>query len=708
MIRKISLIALLCCISIPSFGQLWSGILDPSRAVDWSHAGVPGGIPSSGVAWTQCGSTIAAGATAATINAAIAACGANQYVLLGAGTFNLTTGVVFNKKSNVVLRGMGANQTFLVFTGAAGCMGLNADVCFESGDVNYYGAPSNVGNWTSGYAPGTTSITLSSKASLAVGVAITLDQLDDTALLLNSGWTNTSGNVWQVAESTITPVSVAFNGVTGTQVASLASVTAPHDWYWTGGVLYVYSTSNPASAFGSPGVVASTDDGDIFVCYTPANVCSITGDSGGSPRTGRSQQQMVTVTSISGTGPYTVGISPGIYMPNWSAGKSPQAWWSSSPLSASGVENLSVDHTSSGATVGIGIFNCNGCWVKGVRSIDPVRSHVQIFQSNHVTVQDSYFYMTANAQAVSYGVEAIPSSDSLIQNNIFQHISGPIVMSGACSGCVVGYNFDVDDIFNNGSGVYNWQQQSVFPHSVGDDHILIEGNQGAGVYSDDFHGTHHFQTIFRNAYNGYQPNNGTLTISDTQPLIIDAYSRFYNIVGNVLGSQTTYTNKYENTTSDPNSGNPVYVIGVGDVIPNDPNTTRTVMRWGNYTVIPQSTDTPANSGIRFVPSEVPSGIVNYSNAVPSSTTLPASFYLNAQPAWWPPSKPWPPVGPDVSGGNLAGYAGHAYSIPAADCYANVMAGPANGTGPVLSFNASTCYSVVPPNPPTNLGGVVVQ
>src|SRR5258708_24500952 len=27
-------------------GPPWSGILDPSRAVDWTHAGIPGGIPS--------------------------------------------------------------------------------------------------------------------------------------------------------------------------------------------------------------------------------------------------------------------------------------------------------------------------------------------------------------------------------------------------------------------------------------------------------------------------------------------------------------------------------------------------------------------------------------------------------------------------------------------------------------------------------------
>jgi hypothetical protein len=71
--------------------------------------------------------------------------------------------------------------------------------------------------------------------------------------------------------------------------------------------------------------------------------------------------------------------------------------------------------------------------------------------------------------------------------------------------------------------------------------------------------------------------------------------------------------------------------------------------------------------------------------------MPASFYLSSQPTWWPAGKPWPPIGPDVSGGNISGYAGHAYSVPAADCYAKIMGGPPDGTGPVLSFNANTCY-----------------
>jgi hypothetical protein len=124
------------------------------------------------------------------------------------------------------------------------------------------------------------------------------------------------------------------------------------------------------------------------------------------------------------------------------------------------------------------------------------------------------------------------------------------------------------------------------------------------------------------------------------------------------------------------------------------------MRWGNFDTV--------NAASRFVTSEVPSSLTGvqapFSNPVPSSQSLPASFYLSSKPAWWTSSKPWPAIGPDVSGGNIAAAGGHVYSIPAQDCFLNVMGGIANGIGPVRDFNANTCYVTptnLPPRP-TNL------
>ena len=643
-------LTLFSLVSPVAHAQQWAGILAPNRATNWSNAGVVGGIPSG--SWTQCGATIAAGASAATINAAIAACGPNQYVLLGAGTFNLTAGLVWNDKSNVALRGAGGNQTILIFSGNDACQGVGAVICFESADTNYWGSPSNLANWTANYAAGTTSITLDNVTNLQVGFPVTLDQTDDPS---------------------------------------------------------------------------SSDTGAIFVCYTPQGVCSTNGDNGGAPRTGRSQQQIVEVTSISGTGPYTVGITPAIVMPNWISAKKPQAWWPTGPVFYDGVENLSINVGTSGSPEGVGMFNCVDCWESGVASIGAWgRSHTSIFQSTHCTVQNNYFYLTNSSASTNYGVEAIPSSDSLIQNNIFQGVQAAYLANGTCTGCVFSYNFDVNLLFATAGNTWTWQNQSGFPHDVGDEHILYEGNIGAGVYSDNFHGTHQFQTIFRNYWNGYQQNNGFLTTGDTIPLIINADSRFYNIIGNVLGNPVAQ-NAYQDTVTGPNPGSvPIYYIGYGDEMPNDPNTVTTLMRWGNYDII--------NNAARFVPSEVPSGLSGaqapFANPVPSSNSLPPSFYTSSKPSWWTAGKPWPSVGPDVTGGNVmycvggtntgtyvlsSGQcsggtattlaAGHIISNPAMDCYLNSMAGPPNGTGGPLQFNASACYpSTAPqlPAPPTNL------
>jgi len=603
--------------------------------MDWSHAGSAAMAASS--SWTQCGSTYPAGTTAATINSALVSCPQNSYISLAAGTFNLSTGLLWQNISNKKIVGQGADQTFLVFTGHQNCSGTpTATVCMMSGDTNYSGSPSNLANWTAGYSQGATSITLSSVPSLTVGDPITLDQLDDTS-----------------------------------------------------------------------------DSGDVYIC-SAAGTCASNGD-GGSPRSGRGQQQIVTVTSITGSGPYTVGIDPGLAMPNWSSSKSPQAWWASSPIFNDGIENVSINASGAGSNEDVTFFNCSGCWVKGIRSIGPTgRSHVVAWQSNHITIESSYFYKTNDAASVNYGFETFPASDCLVENNIFQQIQAPYPTDGTATGCVFSYNYDVDNVFTGGT----WQQQSGFPHAVGDDHILYEGNQGAGIYSDNFHGTHNFQTMFRNTYDGYQPNEGKPTTGGLGALLFNSYSRFYNVVGNVLGS-SVFTH-YKNTTATGyTASTSVISLGIGDGVPNDTNVARTVMLWGNYDTVTAAVRWCGNSSdpgwgtTCGSASEVPSTIPNYANPVPSTTTLPPSFYLAAKPSWWPSSKPWPAIGPDVTGGNLSGFAGHAYSIPAADCYSSVMGGTATGTGNVLSFNAANCYgsgsgtSTGTPGAPSNLVGTVV-
>jgi len=75
--------------------------------------------------------------------------------------------------------------------------------------------------------------------------------------IIPSSWTDAGSNRWTATVSEATPGKVHFNGVAGTKKTSQAAVTAARDWYYSNTTLTVYSTSNPSSAYTSPGVEVS-------------------------------------------------------------------------------------------------------------------------------------------------------------------------------------------------------------------------------------------------------------------------------------------------------------------------------------------------------------------------------------------------------------------------------------------------------------------
>lgn len=628
----------------------WAGVISPTRAIDWTKAGVIGGIPAR---LTIC-STLSAGASLATINSAIAGCAPGQTVLLGAGSYSLNGMMNFTGHPNVTVRGAGADQTTLTFTGSAGCTGRATLVCFGSSDTNFKSSPSNLVNWTAGYTPGTKIITLASVPNLKIGFPIILDQLDDTETGCDAG------------------------GVLATQITTTCSPTSP----------------------GSTGPF------------------SLEGNSGGSQRTSpfREQEQIVIVTGCNGS--TTVGAScsgtnvavtiadPGIYMPNWRTGQSPQAWWATNPSLGDGIENLTIDGTGSTTDQPIQCFNGANSYVKGVRIIDSYRAAWQWEYCAHPTIQDSYIFLTQSSGPTNYGVECYGASDGLILNNIIQAVTGPVLLNSACEGNVIAYNFDVNVYYTPSPG---WNNPWSSLHTAGVDMNLYEGNVGDTIDQDVFHGTHNFNTHFRNYYAGNQPvcyssggsyatssyaacNNNRIAIQ------LRSFSRFHNIVANVLGNgtQTAYATGGDRT---------IYAIGNGNsngtvTVPDDANVGTTLMRWGNYDTF--------DAASRFVSGEVPSApaaniqkpFANFQPTVGNGgqPAFPASLYFSAMPTWWPAGKAWPLTGPDITSGNIANVGGHANTNPAEDCYLGPMAGGVNGTSAVLTFSASTCYSSSPSGP----------
>lgn len=653
----------------------WNGIIAPQRAVNWKNAGVVGGIPDA--AWSQCVTTAcntvvtgpASSITAAQINAAIASASANTYVSIPAGTYSLTGPINYAGKSNVVLRGAGATQTTIATTSGSGCLGAAASICITSADNNYKSAMSNEVSWTNGYAQGSTSLTLTSVPNLVIGNPIILDQLDSTSdnggVLVSQSTTTGTG---------ISPGSAGPYAVSGN----------------TGGSGIC---ANPTSPVG---------------CYEQQQIVMVTGCNGST----------TVGTACSGTNTI-VTISPAIYMPNWSAANSPRAWWSTSPATNDGVENMTIDSTNCTGCIGIEFFNASNSWTKGIRSIQPSRAHVQIQYGNHITNRDSYDFMTQGIGVASYGQESYSGSDNLTENNVYQAVTTPHLCNGPCSGSVFDYNYSINGFYTS-SVDYNIPAHG--DHTAGVDTALNEGNVQNGMTADAIHGTSNLVTYFRNYFTGTQPvcwasssNTSTPSLAystatyaacsnNRQPANLYAYHRGYNMIGNVLGT-TGINTTYEGCSADTT----VYYMGCGNsTVPADSNVLATTLLWGN-------TDSATGfSSPRFNASEVPSGLkatqTIFVNPVPASTTLPSSFLYTSTPSWWTSGKAFPPIGPDVTTGTISGVGGHVNTIPAQDCYNN-MGGNVNGTSGVLTFDPTTCYTAsLPPSvtPTIFRGGNVVR
>lgn len=501
---KLSLLIVLCCSYAQA--QLWSGIIAPSRAVNWQNAGVPASLPSR---TTQCGSTIApygsssSPAAATTINNAIASCPVGDFVSLGAGTFYLSSGITFGSTNNVTVRGQGANQTFIVMSGESGCQGTYSAVCI-SGSTNYPNGEQNVCDWTAGYSAGTTTITLGncgsttpavgSLSNLHVGSIMVLDQLDAA---------QDNGQIWNCS---------------GDNYPCLGGPTS-----FEGG--------------------GARNDGTCLTTTVIGTLCE------------RSQQQVVVVTGISGS---SVTFSPGLYMPNWSNGQLPQAWFPNTTIVGDGVEDISFNLSSATGTTTVVITDAYECWVRGIRSITPSRDNVEVLIAKNITVDDNYFYGAQSSGSVSYGNEFDVTSDSLLANNICQQITlGCYASNGGAEGLVVAYNFTIDNYFGS-SGA---NEPAFLQHAAGDAMDLFEGNCGNTFSSDTVHGTHHFNTLFRDLLQGSQnagcgsagPENCNNNTTAVEPY---AGSRYFNVVGNVLGDPgrtqiTVY--QYEALTGDTHS-----------------------------------------------------------------------------------------------------------------------------------------------------------
>lgn len=623
-----------------SFGEVaftatgpWTGIISPARAIDWSTAGVTGGIPNI---TTKCGATLASTSSQTTINTAINTCssGGGGYVLLGPGTFNLGGPPIL--KSNVVLRGSG--------------MSTILNVTNDAGSTWYWGG-----------------------ASATLLMAGT-----------HGGQADAVPPIASVPSGTI-KTWIGTNGATGTytQGATILNLGSTPTGLSVGSMLVCWENNVDPATLPNSGFFFSAKTGS-------SNAIAWQGsydDHGGS------MEQRSIVTAINGT---AVTIADPLAHPTgtWKTGQNPRCGWltPSQIIRNAGIENFLIQTTNFSGT-----HQCVVCiawaynvWVKGV-AVKPkftsfhaggaVDYGIIANDSLHITIRDNWIDTMRGGgidTTTSYGVALKETHFFLVENNIFNNVESPTELLIGSMGGVVAYNYEryVGD---------DGQEGGIQQHEVSSSMNLVEGNTYRKLFADEFHGNSGLSTYFRNHMMG-----GGFDIW--------SYHRWFNIIGNVINSSTAYQSLATDATKRDRFSGVAFRLGYPQQNASSATTNgvaldsvvwTSLFRWGNYSVFGNTT--------HFNPSEVPTADPVFPNAVPSNQTLPPSFYRSVRPSWWPVTKPWPAIGPDVTGGNVSGLGGRAYTTPAQDCYTAVG-------GNIANFNAATCYPVsgTPPSAPTNL------
>jgi hypothetical protein len=380
-------------------------------------------------------------------------------------------------------------------------------------------------------------------------------------------------------------------------------------------------------------------------------------------------------------------------------------------ISYAGVENMKVNANLNDYAISMPF--CDYCWVKNVAVTNIARSGVFFWWGYRDEIRDSYFSSTNTAGGpTQYGIELLATTFAKVENNILFGITAG-VLPETSYGAVVSYNY----VLNTAAGN---QFASFEPHLAHNYLQLYEGNVVDGMNYDNSWGSSSQNTSFRNRSSGNAPNKTNFRIAWK----LGAHNRYANAVGNVLGDPAFHTQYVCDNTHLQGSDNYVYEFGfwngcptIDSLNPYDTVVESSLMRWGNWDAVTWKGNGNTN-GVRWctgsgsgnpacTASETASTDPTFPGLVSPSTTLPASFYLAAEPSWFG-SVIWPPIGPDVTCTTncIANTASHAAKIPAQLCYES-SAKDSNGF--LTAFDANACYTTGTSSsiaPPQNLKATV--
>lgn len=364
--------------------------------------------------------------------------------------------------------------------------------------------------------------------------------------------------------------------------------------------------------------------------------------------------QIVKVTAVPTSTSAT--ISPGLYYawPN-----TPQAVAIDGWVTNCGVEDLTVDNTSSGVRDTVSVEGGAEIWLYNVELKGSYRYMIWCYGMFWSTFEHCRFtggvpigtdnqaqYTSSRAYGIFVGPHA---SANLITNNIIEKLTMGIAWEGCVSGNVFSYNL-VKDMWwqNTADAKRHFSDLGHGPHPIFN---LSEGNWDEGrVRADAYWGTSSHHTFLRNRIAQIDRSAATGSSSDSQTWTVDIENgnQYFNFVGNIIGGSQGIASggvnenifkKYGGvdtfTYSDTNST--LQRFGFKSITdstaPFDTNVVGTMLWWANWEYV---TSGNGPSGIGY---SMTSNVADT-----TATAIPSSYYLSGKPAFFK-SLPWPVYSP---------------------------------------------------------------
>jgi len=556
-------------------------IIPADRRADW-NPGIPGGIPSR--------ATICANVRNAPYNAkgdgiaddtiaiqqAINDCPAGQVVYLPEGTYKVSSHTMRGWKEPITI-----NKGITIRGDGPGKTKiLPAWRTFSVGGGSL--SPEYI-NVTKGYSKGSTSITLADASSVSQGDYLVIDQeniSDESVVVSEIGSGDAPGCTWC-------------------------------------GIVRCSSNHNIVSINGIKGTACDSGQG-VF--------------EGGKRAVG----QIIKVTGKNGN---TITFEPALYW-NYSAAAEPKVNKLNKMVEYAGIEDLTIDDTgSSGNVQTVWMTYCAYCWLKNIEVYNTNQRAVETYYAYKNEYRENYLHH-AKCYRGNYGygfANYEHTTDTLFENNIFDNLHVAWAREGGGAGNVVAYNYFSNPRFAqscDGNTASTALTTAVAHHGAHPAFDLIEGNDAYQLGSDYYWGTSSHMTLFRNRVSGFADNQAYKEAMEA--IRLDKYQRYFNIIGNVLGTAGKSDTYELDLAEKPTSCWPyvssykyIYLIGYPtpwqcDPAGRDIATKTTLIRHGNFDYVNNS--------------------IIWDTGIPERS-LPESLYLRGKPTWWPSDLAWPAYGP---------------------------------------------------------------